>query len=403
MESTRASEGIGRNITLLVLAEIGAMSLWFVSAAILPELTKEMALAPWRAGLLSTAVQIGFVLGALALAIHGTSDRFDPRRVFAVSALVAALSTAALVALPPGSFGQIAARSLTGFCLAGAYPVGMKIAVGWTVRRRGLIVGILVGALTLGSAAPHGLALLGGADWRITVFLASGLAAAGAGLVLLMKLGPHHATAPARFDPAALTLAWRSRPVRLAYAGYLCHMWELYAFWAWIALALTASFQLAGLAEAAQTARLVAFAAIALGGLFCVPAGALADRIGKARVAGATMAISGTLALATAVSFGGAPWLTALLAILWGIFVIPDSAQFSALVADAAPPDRAGSLMTFQTALGFLLTAVTIQTAPILAGAFGWPVVLAAFGIGPLIGVEAMRRLDHLRRASLLR
>lgn len=395
-DASRA-EGIGRNITLLVLAEIGAMSLWFVSAAILPDLMREVALAPWRAGLLSTAVQIGFVFGALALAVHGTSDRFDPRRVFAVSAVVAAISTLALIVLPPGGTGQVIARALTGVCLAGCYPVGMKIAVGWTLRRRGLIVGILVGALTLGSAAPHGLALLGGADWRVTVALASALAMSSAVLVLMMRLGPHHAVAPSRFDPSALTIAWRCRPVRLAYAGYLCHMWELYAFWAWIAAALAASFHLSGLDGPAHTARIVAFVAIALGGLACVPAGALADRVGKARVAGATMALSGVLALLTALSFGGAPWLTAVLAILWGIFVIPDSAQFSALVADAAPPDRAGSLMTFQTALGFLLTAVTIQTAPILAEAIGWPLVLAVFGVGPLIGVEAMRRLDLLR------
>lgn len=400
MAQNQSAPGIRGNVTLLVLAEIGAMSLWFVSAAILPELTREVSLAPWRAGLLSTAVQIGFVLGALVLAIHGTSDRFDPRRVFAICALIAALSTVVLTVLPIGSLSQIVARAITGFCLAGVYPVGMKIAVGWTLRRRGLIVGILVGALTLGSAAPHGLALMGGADWRVTVILAAGLSAVGAGLVLFMRLGPHHAIASAGFDASALMLAWRSRPVRLAFAGYLCHMWELYAFWAWIAAALAASFHLSGLADPEHAARLVAFFAIALGGAFCVPAGAMADRIGKARVAGGCMALSGAFAIATALSFGGPAWITAAVAILWGIAVIPDSAQFSALVADSAPSDRAGSLMTFQTALGFLLTAFTIQISPILAQAFGWPIVLAAFGIGPLIGVEAMRRLAHLRRTS---
>ncbi|WP_163851682.1 MFS transporter [Pseudooceanicola aestuarii] len=391
--------GRTRSLLLLLLAEIGAMSLWFVSAAILPELTREAQIGPWRAGLLSTAVQLGFVLGAVALALHGTSDRFDPRRVFAASALVASAATMGLLVTPPGGIVQILLRGLTGLCLAGVYPVGMKIAVGWTLRRRGLVVGLLVAALTLGSAAPHGLALLGGADWRITVTLAALLSALAAGLVLMARLGPHHATAP-RFDPATLRLAWTDRPLRLAYAGYLCHMWELYAFWAWIGVALTASLTLSGAVDPATTARLTTFVAIGLGGLVCVPAGALADRIGKARVAGAAMGLSGAFALATAAAFGGPPALIIALVIGWGICVIPDSAQFSALVADHAPADRAGSLMTFQTALGFLLTAFTIQTAPLLAAAIGWPVTLAVFGIGPLLGVEAMRRLHRLSRST---
>lgn len=388
--------GRGRSLALLVLAEIGAMSLWFVSSAILPELSREAQLGAWRAGLLSAAVQFGFVIGALALAVHGTSDRYDPRRVFAVSALVAAGANALLVVTPVGGNLQVLLRAMTGMALAGVYPVGMKIAVGWTTRRRGLVVGMLVGALTLGSATPHGLALAGGAAWRDTVMLASLLAATAAMLILATRLGPHHATA-SRFDPSALRLAWRLRPVRLAYCGYLCHMWELYAFWAWIGTALTASLTLAGADEAAWTARLATFFAIALGGLFCVPAGAFADRVGKARVAGGVMGFSGCLGFATALSFGGSPALTVPLAVLWGICVIPDSALFSALVADGAPPDRAGSLMTFQTALGFLLTAVTIQAAPLLAGAFGWRPTLAVFGIGPLLGVEAMRRLARLQ------
>lgn len=374
------------------------MSLWFVSAAILPEMTHETALTPWRTGLLSSSVQFGFVIGALVMALHGTSDRFDPRRVFATCAAIAACSNILLIVTPAGGNAQILLRAITGFGLAGVYPVGMKIAVGWTVTRRGLVVGMLVGALTLGSAAPHGLALLGGANWRNTVVLASLCAAISAGLVLLTQLGPFHAVAP-RLAPSALKRAWTSRPVRLAYSGYLCHMWELYTFWAWIGAALTASLTLAGDDDPTWTARLATFAAIGLGGLFCVPAGALADRIGKARVAGGAMGLSALFAFATALSFGGPVWLTVTLAIFWGITVIPDSAQFSALVADTAPPDRAGSLMTFQTALGFLLTAVTIQIAPYLAAAFGWPVTLAVFGLGPLLGVETMRRLARLTSA----
>ena len=381
-----------RSLSLLLIAEFGAMSLWFVSSAILPDLMRLADMGPWRTGLLSMAVQVGFVIGALALAIHGTADRFDPRRVFACSAIVAALSNLLLIVTEPGGTAQILSRVATGACLAGVYPVGMKIAVGWTIKRRGLVIGALISALAFGSAAPHGLALLGGADWRVTVVLASTMAALGSGMILLTGLGPHHARANA-FRPRALLLMWRLRRVRLATLGYLAHMWELYAFWAWIGSAMIVSLNTSGVTEAESLARQITFAAIALGAALCIPAGALADRIGKAQVAGGAMALSGSLALASALAFGGPIWLTVLLVLAWGMVVVPDSAQFSALVADAAPSDSAGSLITLQTALGFLLTTFTIQAAPLLADACGWPLTLALFGVGPLFGVEAMRRL----------
>ncbi len=385
-----------RSMALLVVAEMAAMSLWFVSAAILPEMTAEADLGAGRAAALSSAVQIGFVLGALGIALHGTADRIDPRRVFAVSAALAALCNALLLFTPTGGNAQLLLRGLTGLFLAGVYPVGMKIAIGWSRKRRGLLIGLLVAALTLGSAAPHAIAIAGGAEWRVTAGAASMLALAAAGVILMARLGPHHAPAPP-FDPRALRLALELRSVRLAYAGYLCHMWELYAFWAWIAAAMTVSFEPSLGASSGEAARLTAIAAIALGGVLCIPAGSIADRVGKARIAGLCMAGSGAAAFVTAVSFGGPPALTILAVLIWGALVIPDSAQFSALVADGAPPERAGSLMTLQTALGFLLTTVTVQGGPAAAAALGWPMTLVLLGLGPLLGVEAMRRLARLR------
>ena len=387
--------GKSASIALLSLSMVACLSLWFVSAAILPEIVAEAALGPGRAAALSSAVQIGFVAGALGLALHGTPDRFDPRRVLLAAALIGSAANLALLAVPTGSGAQVALRFLTGACLAGVYPVGMKIAIGWGTRDRGLLVGLLIGSLTLGSALPHLIAFAGGAEWRLTVLTASALAVLGGLLGRLTGLGPHHARAAA-FDPGALRLAWTDRRVRLAYAGYLGHMWELYAFWAWIGVAATAAFT-APLGEAAApAARLLAFGAIALGGLICVPAGWLADRIGKARVAQGAMAISAGAGLATALAFGGPVWLIVALVLIWGAAIVPDSAQFSALVADAAPPERAGSLMTFQTALGFTLTFFTVQAVPGLAATLGWPVTLALMALGPMAGVEAMRRLIRL-------
>lgn len=381
------------SITLLVLAEIAGMSLWFASAAILPDMVRESGIDAVRQAMLSSGVQLGFVAGALAVAASGLADRFDPRRVFALCGVLAALCNAALLIAPIGSAVAILLRFLTGLLLAGVYPVGMKIAVGWGTKDRGLLVGLLVGALTIGSALPHLAAWLGGADWRSVIIATSALALLGGLLVLLCGLGPHHARAP-RFSTRAIALAWTNRRIRLTYLGYFGHMWELYAMWAWIGAAAAASYgALLGEAEATRLAKLTAFLAIALGGLTCAPAGWIADRIGKAQVTIIAMALSGSAAIATALSFGGPIWLTFILIILWGIFVIPDSAQFSALVADASPPDLAGSALTLQTALGFALTAVTVQATPLLAHQFGWPAILAGLALGPVAGIAAMMRL----------
>ncbi|NIA71127.1 MFS transporter [Pelagibius litoralis] len=386
-----------RSITLLLIAELAAMSLWFVSAAILPDMLREAELSSARQAALSSGVQAGFVIGALASAIFGIPDRYDPRRVFAACALAAGAANAVLLFVPPGSSAAIVARVATGALLAGVYPVGMKIVVGWGKDDRGFLVGILVAALTLGSASPYLIALSGGADWRITVAAAS-LASLFAGILCLgVGLGSHHGRAQ-RFDPKVIVAAWTNRRVRLAYIGYLGHMWELYAMWAWIAAATAISYSVTlPSAEAEQLSKLTAFVAIGAGSLTCVVAGIAADRIGKARIAIIAMAVSGASAVAAGVTFGGPVWLTFVIVVIWGISIIPDSAQFSALVADASPPEQAGSLMTFQTALGFALTFVTVQVTPVLAANFGWPLVLIALAAGPAVGILAMARLQAMR------
>lgn len=379
-----------RSISLLVLAEMAGMSLWFTSAAVLPDMVREGAIEPVRQALLSTGVQAGFVVGALTVSILGIADRHDPRRVFALAAFGAALANAILLIAPLGGALAILARFVTGALLAGVYPVGMKIAVGWGTRDRGLLVGLLVGALTLGNGTPYLAAFVGGAEWRHTVVAVSLLACIGAVLVLTLGLGPNHARSP-RFEPGAIRLAWTDKTIRGAYLGYFGHMWELFAMWAWVGAAAAASYSASlDAAGAVSLGKLTAFVSIALGGLACVVAGLAADRIGKAEVTIIAMTASGAAALLTAETFGGPVWLTFLLVVIWGIAVIPDSAQFSALVADAAPPHLAGSLMTFQTALGFTLTILTVQATPIVANYLGWPIVLAAMALGPALGIAAM-------------
>lgn len=372
------------------------MSLWFVSAAIMPDMLREVELSPTRQAALSSGVQAGFVIGALASAILGLADRFDPRRLFAASAVGAGLVNLVLLVVTPGSGAAILARVATGALLAGVYPVGMKIIVGWGDRDRGFLVGILVGALTLGTASPHLIVLAGGSDWRVTVIAAS-VASILAGLVcLLIALGPHHSIAP-RFNPKVIASAWTNKRVRLAYAGYLGHMWELYAMWAWIGTAVAVSYSatMAPL-DAEWFAKMTAFIAIAAGSIGSIVAGKLADRIGKAEVTIVAMTLSGGAALATATTFGGPVWLTFAIVVVWGVTVIADSAQFSALVAGASPADQVGSLMTFQTALGFALTFATVQITPYLAAQMGWPLVIAGMALGPAFGIAAMAKLRSM-------
>ena len=391
-KSTTDKQAMKCSVTLLIIAEIAAMSLWFVSAAILPDMSRETNLSDGVKAAMSAAVQGGFVIGALVSAVLGLADRFDPRHVLALFAVLAAIANALMLVATPG-IEFVVLRGLTGAFLAGVYPVGMKIAVGWSQRSRGLLVGLLVGGLTLGSAAPHLLSFLGGADWRVTVAIASALSVIGALLVLKTENGPFHSS-QSKFDAKALTEAWTNQSIRRAYGGYLGHMWELYAMWAWISVALAVSFtHQMPQAQAEDLAKITTFVVIGLGAISCPLAGLVADRIGKAELTIIAMAISGLSAILFALTFGGAIWLTIAIAILWGIFIIPDSAQFSALVADHAPADKAGSLMTFQTALGFTLTTITVQLTPLVVAKIGWPLLMASLALGPAFGIYSMWKL----------
>lgn len=383
--------GRRRSLFFLLVATTTGMSLWFMTAAVLPDMAAESGLATTRLAWLSSVVPAGFAAGAMALALTGLPDRFDPRRIFAVCAFAAAALNAALLVVAVGGAAAIALRFSAGALMAGTWPVSMKIGVGWSLRHRGLLMGSLVSALVLGQAAPYLLAWMGGTDWRLAVLLGSGLSALGGVAVLLVSLGPHHARATA-FRTQAIALAWTDRRIRAAILGYLGHMWEFIAFWAWVSVATAASYAQSMPPEAAVSlGKLTAFLCIFAAAPACLVTGVLADRLGKSRVAAAALATSGCAAILTALTFGGPAWLTLALVILWGAAVVPDSPQFSALVADFAPPELAGSLLTFQASLGFFLTFLTVQAAPVVAAHLGWPALFAILALGPLFGILALR------------
>ncbi len=376
--------GQRRELRLLAFGLVLAMSTWFSTAAVLGQLTADWDLGSAAKSWLIITLQLGFVVGAAGSSLANLADRLPPRRFMLLGATGAAVANAAII--PLDAYGAaLGARFMTGVFLAGVYPPALKAMSSWYRAGRGQALGVMIGALTLGSALPHLINGIGEIDWQVVIGATSALTLVG-GLIAerLGSDGPY-ASAAAPFDPAKLRSVIANREFRLASLGYFGHMWELYAMWAWIAVFYGDVF------TNPRAASIAAFGTIGIGAFGSVYVGSLSDRQQRSSAAELAMRWSALASLVTGFLVGAPPTFVLMVGLVWGFWVVADSAQFSTIVTEVVEPESVGTALTLQLAIGFVLTVLTIFLVPVVRDASNWGFAFMLLAPGPIVGALAMR------------
>ena len=392
-----AQKESSRALGLVSLAVLLASSTWFSGTAATPVLRRIWNLTEIQCSWLTVSVQLGFIIGTFLYALLNLSDIYKTRKVFFASAVLGAFWNGAFALLSQDFNLALAFRFLTGITLAGVYPVGMKIITQWFRSKLGWRLGIMVGALTLGTAFPY-LIMAMGADleWRWLILLASALSLAGGLLVLLGLSDGPYLSKSAPFNPRMVFQIFRHRRFRLQALGYFGHMWELYAFWSLVATFLAASFvQASSLWQNATP--LLSFLVIGIGTLGCILGGWISRTMGEKKVALVSLILSTSLCLTSWLIFELPPLFVAITVLIWGLVVISDSPQFSALAAQYCPPDYTGTALTIQNGIGFSITVISIQLTAWIAQSFGWRWAFVFLAVGPILGILSLKQLDSAK------
>ncbi|MGE7023434.1 MFS transporter [Solibacillus cecembensis] len=380
-----------RALVWIGLSQLCALSLWYSASVIAPELIENWNLSSNSEAWLSASVPIGFVIGALFSSYFGMADRFNPRKVLALSAFIGAVLNALLIIVDSGFFG-ILLRILTGITLAGVYPIAVKIISEWFPRKRGLAMGILIAALTLGSSLPHFIVIFfSSLSWKFVIICSSVLALLSSFIVSFILEDAPVKSKKLPFSLKVIKKVVMNKPVMLANYGYFGHMWELYAMWTWLPAFLTASFLTYSPEIPHWFIALSSFISIGIaGGIGSVVGGLISDKIGRANLTILSMFISAICSIIIGFTFGEYVWLTLIISIIWGVSVISDSAQFSAAVSEIAEVEYVGTALTFQMCIGFLITIFSINLIPIIQRIVGWEWVFSILAIGPILGIISM-------------
>jgi MFS family permease len=386
-----------RQLSLLAVGLVATMSPWFSTAAVAGQLTEVWRLSSGQLSWLVIAVQLGFVAGALIITVTGLADRFGPRRLILVGACLAAAANASLI-VAPGFGPALLARFATGAALAAVYPPALKAMSSWYRTGRGLALGVMIGALTVGSALPHLINGLGGLRWELTLSIGSVITVFGGLLVELAGADGPFIAAPTRVSLSHIGGIVTNGRFVLASAGYFGHMWELYAMWAWAAAFYGDVF------EGSRAASFAAFGVIGVGGLGSVYVGTLSDATTRPRAAARALRWSGVTAAFIGFLVGAPPILVLVVGLFWGFWVVADSAQFSTIVTEVVEARLIGTALTLQLSLGFVLTVFTIFLVPVVRDQAGWGAAFLMLAPGPALGAWAMGRLEsggHPHRTDL--